>query len=84
MKLWVLAMIRGVDYDEVDSVVVRAPDEGAARELMSVRPHRVGSNYVVTYGDEGAETWLNPEKSTCTELLADGDTRIIIRSFNAG
>lgn len=74
MKLWYLEVkSEDVGYDEVDAFVIRAETEEQARLIAYGRA-----------GDEGGETWRNPEYSTCEELTADGAQGIILRSFNAG
>ena len=79
MTLWLLtatekaAKLGKQSWDSYDSFVVRADTEETARILAS---HKAA--------DEGADTWLNPELSSCNELLANGKTEIVLGSFNAG
>ena len=72
MKLFLIKRFKH-DYDEYDAKVVRAENEWDARQLCAkVR------------GDEDADEWLNSSKSQCTEVLLDGDSCVILDSFNAG
>jgi hypothetical protein len=73
MKLWLLESKREYDYDTYDSFVVRAESEQLARLFASGNA-----------GDEGKHTWLDSEFSTCTELTIDGETGVILGSFNEG
>ena len=72
VTLWKLTRIGKQDWDVADGFVVRAPDENHARLLASKRS-----------GDEGEQTWLRPEKSTCEQVTEDGPDEIILRDFNA-
>jgi hypothetical protein len=62
-----------VIYDANNGFVIRAETEQHAREIASQQR-----------GDEGSSTWLDPRRSSCRELTADGPTEVIIRDFNAG
>lgn len=73
MKLYLLKRIGHVRYDENAGFVIRAETEQRARTLASMES-----------ADEGAECWLNPEKSTCSEIEVEGSEEIIITDFNAG
>ena len=96
MKLWILERTEdapGGEYDCANGFVVRAESEPRARELISISRERWScvrndctkfEFETPFYGDEGSETWLNPEFSTCTELVPDGETEIILVDFNAG
>ena len=76
-KLWILRPIPKCKewvpwYDKCFGVVVRAPDEEAARALAS------NEN-----GDEGEEVWLNENKTSCIELTGDGPAEVVITDFAA-
>jgi hypothetical protein len=73
MKLWLLEAKGAVDYDEFDAYVIRAEDEEGARKIAAEKP-----------GASGPKKWLNPRRSICTELTADGEPGLILGSFNAG
>ena len=76
MKLWLLERTSYKDkprYDVQRAVVIRAETEAAARE-----------DATKTAGDEGEAVWLDPSKSTCEELTADGPPGLVIQDFNAG
>lgn len=77
MKLWLLerdpfqpAM---VIYNANNGFVIRAETEQHAREIASQQR-----------GDEGSVTWLDPKRSKCRELTADGPPELVLRDFNAG
>lgn len=75
MRLWII--LRPDEeppaYDVANGFVVRAESESAAREIASKNS-----------GDEGRSVWLDPEKTTCVELMADGEPGCILVDFNAG
>jgi hypothetical protein len=77
MKLWLLErdMFQAamVIYDANNGFVIRAETEQHAREIASEQP-----------GDEGRATWLDPRRSKCRELTADGPQEVVLRDFNAG
>ena len=84
MKVWLLAPIRGRAgdpweewYDKAFGFVVIAENEHQARQLAS----REG-------GDEKngqvGNPWTNFNYSTCTELVAEGEPRVVISNFAAG
>lgn len=79
MKLWLL---RPVGYDDPHAdapppwepwygrtfgMVVRAPDEAAARAEAGR-----------TAGPEGKQAWIDPALSTCVELTGNGPLEVII------
>jgi hypothetical protein len=55
-------------YDKVFGFVVRASSPVEAREMAANE-----------CGDEGAAVWLDPENTTCEELLAEGESVVILR-----
>ncbi len=75
MKLWLLRR-RSEEHPKHDvqnGVVVRAHSPYRARELTADNQ-----------GDEGYETWLDPEISSCKSLKEEGSEGVICRDFNAG
>jgi hypothetical protein len=70
MKLWYLCVTPyepdGLPDQHYD-MVVRAPDVDTARGLAAKNAQ-----------DEGVYTWLDADKSTCTELTTAGDAGVII------
>ena len=60
-------------YDVASGFVVRASNERDARSIAHT-----------DHGDEGKDTWLNEDYSSCDVLTSDGPFEIIIRDFNAG
>lgn len=81
MKLWMLEPTDVPDnphcvYDCVTFFVVRAANESVARQLASEEAK-----------DEGADCWLNPKWSTCTEYTfptAEGETEIVWEETHPG
>jgi hypothetical protein len=60
-------------YDCTYSVVVRAKDEGQARELAAG-----------VAGGEGADAWRDPELTSCSPLKAAGPAEVVLQDFLAG
>lgn len=78
MALWKVAVIGGrdaVDYDEYDAYVVRAETEDEARALAEALAY---------IGHDRWRHFLDPAKTTCEAIAADGPSEIIVESFNAG
>ena len=61
------------EYDVMNKLVVRAGNEERARQMAAARA-----------GDEGAQTWLDPELSWCDTVYTLGPEAYICISFNAG
>ena len=61
-------------YDNAFGFVVRAEDEGAARQFAS---ENAGTEETSGFGNP----WLSWRYSTCVELTSDGEAGIIIRDF---
>lgn len=75
MKLWLLTRLADTPvYDVTNGMVVRAESEERARKVAAA----------LTISDDGPETWLNPNGSTCDELTAHGAEMVVLRDFNAG
>ncbi len=75
MKIFLLECIPDTEpwkpaYDRVHSFVIRAENEMHAREIASRNR-----------GDEGPVAWLNPEFSTCNEILPTGKASVIASDF---
>lgn len=73
MKLYLLKRFTHIDYDEISVFAVRADSEERARYLAGNEA-----------ADEGKETWLDKNKSSCEEIKTEGKEEIITFSFNAG
>ena len=56
-------------WDTYDSFVVRAKSETEARKLAS---------------EVGGDLWNDPAYTGCVKLVPEGDSDIIVGSFNAG
>jgi len=72
-RLWLLCwkMERGdVPIDCTHAVLVRAPTAREARERASKRA-----------ADEGSAVWLDPKRSSCTVLKAEGPSRVIYVAY---
>ena len=87
MKLWILRPVKGLTddtnpwkpwYDKAFGFVIRAETEREARNLIVGDMNTVCDGEA---GDEGRPAWLNPELSTCNELLTDGEPSIILKDF---
>jgi hypothetical protein len=63
----------GGEWDCNNGFVVRAETTEKARWLCSLNP-----------GEEGPKTWVNPEYSTCEEILPTGEEGIILEDFRSG
>lgn len=74
MKLWQLKL-KGFknSYDVTNGLVVRAKTPQKARKLASKE-----------CGDEGPDSWLSPNFSSCRRLKVDGPEGVIFTDFNAG
>lgn len=64
---------KDIRYDEYCGFVVRAPDEGSARFIVSN-----------STGREGGQTWLDASKASCELIAPEGEAGVILDSFNAG
>lgn len=74
MKLWLLDLAgKHCGYDTAHGFVIRAVDDNDARIFASSQS-----------GDEGHQVWLNPEDSTCVELLPEGEQEVVLRDFCNG
>lgn len=75
MKLWELHSAEGhrIGYDAAHGFVVRAEHEVAARALASRE-----------CGDGDPGDWLDPEKTTCDELLTDGASEVVLCHYVSG
>lgn len=74
MKLWILERkSQRADFDVVDGFIVRAETESAARMWAASQAQ-----------GKKPETWMLGERSTCTELTADGDSGVVIADTHAG
>lgn len=77
MNLYILDRLdaddTGVTYDAYDGHVIRAESESDARRLASE-----------CRGDEGPDVWLDPSRSSCMVLAADGPPGVILSDFHAG
>jgi len=72
MKLYILESIEPTDYDEYEGMVIRATSELRAREMAAAEHLSI------------ADRWLSSERSSCKELVSDGDEAIIITDFRYG
>lgn len=74
--LWLLETKKDFLYDSYDGFVIRAPTEQAARELAQSK-----------IADEklyDKQFWLKSQFSECDLLPDEGNTEIVLSSFNAG
>jgi len=71
-------------YDKAFGFVIRAETEEKARKIA--HENAGDENRGAFLEKEIAKTkspWLDKKYSTCNELLADGESELIIRDFNA-
>lgn len=74
MKKLYLITAKDYDYDEYDSVLIRAKDkEEAEKELLVFLNHYNNQNPLENFNGYDIE-----------EILQDGENGVIIASFNAG
>ena len=74
MKLWLLkSCSAGEKYDTYNGFVVRASTERRARAMAEAMP-----------SDDVVGHWQDPFKTTCEELRAEGQSEVVLGSFNAG
>ena len=73
MNLYLLSTTNW-DYDEYDSILIRADSEKTAREIAQ-KQDKVRQFY-------DKDFWLN--NGHCDIITANGPTGIVISSFNAG
>ena len=74
MKLWLLELKRWVEYQGMQSCVVRAESEASAREIAAKGFLDRQSEEIL--GGE-AEEWLDENQSTIRELIADGQAEVL-------
>ena len=76
-----IKIIRGIRGMTRHLDLVRAKTEKRARQIANDH----GGSETGTISDvvyrTGGDPWLNPEYSTCTELLVDGDEEMVLRDF---
>ena len=73
MKLYELSMRAVAYYDEAQSMIVRAIDPAEARQLASEAAK-----------DEGADVWMNRQKSTCKIIKRKGPAEVLMVDMRAG
>jgi hypothetical protein len=83
MKLWELRPLDGRRewspwYDKAFGFVVRAETQEDARKIVA-SAYEQGMQKGP--GNEGPEVWIDPDATSCVELVAEGDPKIIIVDF---
>jgi hypothetical protein len=69
-------------YDKAFGFVVIAASEAQARELAMVDAGDEKRGEFMSEKTANTKTpWLDEQYSTCVELTADGDERVVIRDF---
>lgn len=68
--LFKLDAIGGNDLDCVEAFVIRADSESEARVIAATQP-----------GDEGADFWKDPTRSSCEIVSSWGLSEVIVRHF---
>ena len=89
MKIWVLRPIPENSgawepwYDKAFGFVGSAPDKQTARKIANKNGGdeigRINSKVYRTGGDP----WLDPEQSTCEELVTSDKAEVILRDFKS-
>ena len=79
MKIWILRPIETSEfwtpwYDKAFGFVVRAETEAEAREFAQ----KEGGDET---GRDDYPAWTSANHSTCTELTAEGDAKVVICDF---
>jgi hypothetical protein len=73
MRLYLLTRNDEVGWDENAGFVIRARSSAAARALA----HTKGEY-------DPPDCWLDPNRTSCTQIPINGDAEIILTDFNAG
>lgn len=93
MKLWLMRPVKGLDkndnpwepwYDKAFGFVVRAETEEEARDFAHAEAG--AENRGQFLGEKTANTkmpWKDARYSTCTELLPDGESGVVMQDFAA-
>ena len=92
MKLWLLKPIDDKaghwqgHWDSVFGFVVRAESEKLAREMVNPEGEDENTNFsLYVNGDPLCyDVWLDPEQTTCVELLPVGESTIILTDSCSG
>lgn len=84
MKLWLITRTDHTDYDETNSLVIRAADEEAARAFaLALDPE-----WAHLDPEEDDPVLLHPglraDNIAITELTADGEPGVIVHDFIRG
>lgn len=91
MKIWELRPVIGLEdgdnpwdpwYDKSFGFVVIAEDEASARRIA--HENSGDENRGCFLGKETAKTkapWMDGKYSTCAELVADGEPRLVMQDF---
>lgn len=73
MKLYILESLIWVSYERTRSMLVRADNELAARQLVQKE---------ASSETEHKERWLNPNESTCKEMIDNGIEEVLMEEIN--
>ncbi len=76
-KLWILERTEEGDY-------VPTYDCNDGFVIVAATPRRARALAASTRGDEGAEVWLDADRSSCIELSPDQEEGIVLADFHAG
>lgn len=93
MKLWLLEPIGDGDedykdtpweiwYDSVFGFVIRAETEQEARQIADSQAGDENKRWLPGGAQTTIHPWLDPEQSTCVELLPDGEPGVILRDMH--
>jgi hypothetical protein len=86
MKLWLLKALDDWDpwYDTCEGFVVRAETEEHTREIAQQHEgceNPQYSHHLLT-DIRGSSPWLDPSKTSCVELVAEGKPGLVLRDFH--
>ena len=77
MKLWLLEGIKDRDIWDIHvGFVIRASNEAEAR--------RIAQDEADEEWNKEEDYWMDAQKATCEELIAEGETGVIIADYKAG
>lgn len=81
MKLWLLNRIDNADYDEMQGFVIRAESGQRAREIANDNAGDENKSVLI---QGSPNVWLNKYRTTCVELLPEGEEGVVLKDYLAG
>lgn len=84
-KLWLIKAVEGAApwepwYDKCFGMVIEAADEQSARKIATKESTIQFDSEVIFTGEleDYPDAWMNPDYSTCVELIPCGESRVIL------